>query len=56
MPDLNWKTADELCRNYTFTDGTVSHLISFESQAESIAITYWLKGFIIGQHFLNNSE
>ena len=44
-----WKDADNFCKsltsNQSIADGVVTHLIALESQAETIALSFWFKGF-----------
>ena len=45
--NIDWKTASSICKN--LTDSTPAneyktHLIAFESLAETIAINFWMRG------------
>jgi hypothetical protein len=41
-----WTLAQQFCSALTVPAGTVSHLISLESEAEVIGLQFWLKGKI----------
>ena len=43
--NVDAKTASLECKNILQNSTTLSHLIAFETLAETIAISFWMKGF-----------
>lgn len=54
----NWTDAESLCSKMSTDLGTgvVGHLMALESEAEAIAVHYWLKGNSLNYNYWMNAE